>query len=75
MREWKLIDGLLFTEINVKTAAKVCLHGQTVVDNIFTDGENPISKFIRFNKIPLKVIGVLERKGVNTFGQDQDDIL
>jgi putative ABC transport system permease protein len=59
----------------VAAADKVCLLGQTVVDNIFTGGENPIGKVIRFNKIPLKVIGVLEKKGENTFGQDQDDII
>jgi len=75
IREWKLHHGLSFTDRDVKLAAKVCLLGQTVVDNIFTDGENPVGKTIRFNKIPFKVIGVLEKKGVNTFGQDQDDII
>jgi putative ABC transport system permease protein len=75
IRQWKLHDGLSFTDRDVKTAAKVCVLGETVVDNIFTDGENPVGKTIRFNKIPFKVIGVLEKKGVNTFGQDQDDII
>ena len=49
--------------------------GQTIVENIFSSGEDPIGKIIRFNKIPIKVIGVLEEKGENTFGQDQDDII
>jgi putative ABC transport system permease protein len=75
IREWKLKDGITFSDEDVKTANKVCLLGQTVVDNIFNPGEDPIGKIIRFNKIPLKVIGVLEEKGENTFGQDQDDII
>lgn len=75
IRDWKLVAGIAFTEEDVASADKVCLLGQTVVDNIFTNGENPVGKVIRFNKIPLKVIGILERKGENTFGQDQDDII
>lgn len=75
IRDWKLQSGVPFTDDDVTTAAKVCLLGQTVVTNIFSNGENPVGKVIRFNKIPLKVIGVLEKKGENTFGQDQDDII
>jgi putative ABC transport system permease protein len=75
IRVWKLQSGIAFTDDDVSSAAKVCLLGQTVSDNIFSSGENPIGKIIRFNKIPIKVIGVLEKKGVNTFGQDQDDII
>src|SRR5664279_4176235 len=75
IREWKLKSGVIFTDNDVKTAAKVCVLGQTVVDNIFTTGEDPVGKVIRFNKIPFKVIGVLTPKGINTFGQDQDDII
>ncbi len=75
IREWKLKDGITFSDEDVKTANKVCLLGQTVVDNLFDPGENPIGKTIRFDKIPLKVIGVLEEKGENTFGQDQDDVI
>src|SRR5262249_44516838 len=59
----------------VNASAKVCLIGQTIVENLFASGEDPIGKVIRFNKIPFKVIGVLEEKGENTFGQDQDDII
>ncbi|MGC4035972.1 MAG: ABC transporter permease [Chitinophagaceae bacterium] len=75
IRDWKLKDGTPFTQADVNSAAKVCLIGQTIVENIFTNGEDPIGKIIRFNKIPIKVIGVLEEKGENTFGQDQDDII
>ena len=75
IRDWKLQSGIPFTDDDVTTADKVCLLGQTVKANIFTSGEDPIGKIIRFNKIPLKVIGVLERKGENTFGQDQDDVI
>ena len=75
IRDWKLNDGISFTESDVNSAAKVCLIGQTVVKNIFSAGEDPIGKVIRFNKIPIKIIGVLEEKGENTFGQDQDDVI
>ena len=75
IRDWKLKTGVVFTDNDVKTAGKVCLLGQTVVDNIFTSGEDPVGKVIRFSKIPFKVIGVLTQKGENTFGQDQDDII
>lgn len=75
IRDWKLKDGIVFSEENENNAAKVCLLGQTVVDNLFTGGEDPVGKIIRFNKIPFKVIGVLAEKGENAFGQDQDDII
>ncbi len=74
----KMVDlqsGSMFTEAEVQTAAKVVLIGQTVVDNVFPDGANPVGQMIRFNNIPFKVIGVLEEKGENTFGQDQDDVV
>jgi len=75
IRKWTLKDGVAFTEADVNSAAKVCLIGQTIVDNIFSPGENPVGKIIRFNKIPFTVIGVLNAKGENAFGQDQDDII
>lgn len=68
-------DGIMFSDRDVRTYAKVCLLGQTVIDNIFPKGVNPIGKIIRYNKIPFQVIGVLNKKGQNTFGQDQDDII
>lgn len=75
IREWKLKSGVVFSEADVNSSAKVCLIGQTIVENLFAGGEDPIGKIIRFNKIPFKVIGVLAEKGENTFGQDQDDII
>jgi putative ABC transport system permease protein len=75
IRAWNLQSGVVFTDNDVKTAAKVCLIGQTVKTNIFSPGEDPVGKDIRFNKIPFKIIGVLSPKGENTFGQDQDDII
>ncbi|MBO9200099.1 MULTISPECIES: ABC transporter permease [Niastella] len=74
IRDWPLKDGITFTQEHVNTADKVCLIGQTVVENIF-GSEDPVGKIIRFNKIPFKVIGVLGEKGENAFGQDQDDII
>jgi putative ABC transport system permease protein len=75
IRNWPLKEGVSFGDEDVKGAAKVCLVGQTVVDNIFVPGDYPVGKIIRFNKIPFKIIGVLQQKGENAFGQDQDDIL
>ncbi|MGY5353789.1 ABC transporter permease [Wenyingzhuangia sp. IMCC45467] len=70
-----LQEGNMFTDIDVKTAAKVAVLGETVVENLFPNGESPIGKIIRFKNIPFKIIGVLAPKGENTFGQDQDDII
>jgi len=75
IRNWPLKEGVAFSDEDVKGATKVCLLGQTVVDNVFESGEDPVGKTIRFNKIPFKVIGVLATKGENAFGQDQDDII
>ncbi|HMG68888.1 MAG TPA: ABC transporter permease [Chitinophagaceae bacterium] len=75
IRNWPLKEGAPFGDADVNAAAKVCLIGQTVVDNVFDAGDDPVGKTIRFNKIPFKIIGVLQSKGENAFGQDQDDIL
>ncbi len=75
IRSWPLSDGLVFSDKEVTTSAKVCLLGQTVVSNLFPNGENPMGKIIRFKTIPLKIIGILSKKGENAFGQDQDDII
>ncbi len=75
IRQWPLKDGVSFTERDVQSMSKVCLLGQTVIGNLFTNGENPIGKYIRFGKIPFMVIGTLTPKGANAFGQDQDDVI
>lgn len=75
IRKIELARGTVFTDYDVKTAGKVCVIGKTVVTNLFPDGTDPIGSTIRFGKIPLKVIGVLEEKGQNGMGQDQDDVV
>lgn len=75
IKVWELQSGSMFTEADVKSAGKVAVIGQTIVENIFPDGSNPIGQMIRFNNIPFKVIGVLEEKGETTSGQDQDDVI
>ena len=75
IRKLSVKDGIIFSEQDVKSSAKVCLLGKTVVDNLFPNGEDPIGKIIRFGKIPFQVIGVLTPKGTSNFGQDQDDII
>jgi len=67
--------GRSFTEQEVKGAAKVCLIGETVLENLFGKGNNPIGLSIRYKKIPFLIIGILKSKGTNTYGQDQDDLL
>ena len=73
--KYEIALGSNFTEDDIHEAAKVCIVGQTVVDNLFTNGEDPIGKDIRFGRIPFKIIGVLESKGQNQMGQDQDDVV
>ncbi len=75
IRKFKVKDGAMFTDHDIKSAAKVCILGKTVVDNLFPNGDDPIGRVIRFGKIPLTVIGVLESKGTNSMGQDQDDVV
>ena len=75
IRQQKVKDGEMFTEDDIKSNAKVCVIGKTVADNLFTNGEDPVGKVIRFNKIPFRVVGVLESKGYNSFGMDQDDVV
>ncbi len=75
IRQFKLKNGISFSESDVKSYTKVCLLGSTVAKNLFTNRENPIGRIIRFNKIPFQVIGLLSSKGQSNFGQDQDDII
>lgn len=75
IRQLKIADGEMFTDSDIKTAAKVCVLGQTVVDYLFPDGSEPIGRVVRFNSIPFRVIGVLKKKGYNSMGMDQDDLV
>ena len=65
----------MFSDQDVQTAAKVCVIGKTVVDNLFPGGENPVGRVIRFQKLPFRVVGVLKSKGYNSMGMDQDDLI
>lgn len=75
IRKLKVKEGAMFTDHDIKSAAKVCILGKTVVDNLFPNGEDPVGRVIRFGKIPLTVVGVLESKGTNSMGMDQDDVV
>lgn len=75
IKKMEVVDGIMFTEQDVRTYAKVCVVGKTIVENLFPDGESPIGKVIRFNKIPFTIIGVYKEKGDNSWGQDQDDLI
>ena len=75
IRQLTVEQGEMFTENDIRTAAKVCVIGKTIVDNLFHDGSDPIGKVIRCNQIPFRVIGVLKSKGYNSMGMDQDDVV
>ena len=75
IRKYTVSEGEMFTDQDVARAAKVCVVGQTIVDNLFPNGEDPLGKTIRFGKIPFKIIGVLTSKGYNSMGMDQDDLI
>lgn len=75
IRQLTVEQGEMFTENDIRTAAKVCVIGKTIVDNLFPDGSDPRGKVIRCNQIPFRVIGVLKSKGYNSMGMDQDDVV
>ncbi|MCD7848341.1 MAG: ABC transporter permease [Parabacteroides sp.] len=75
IRRYKVQDGEMFSDQDVQTAAKVCVVGKTVVDNLFPDGSSPVGKVIRFKSLPFRIVGVLESKGYNSMGMDQDDLV
>ena len=75
IRQLSVEYGEMFTKADIQSSAKVCVIGKTIVDNLFPNGEDPIGKIIRFNKVPFRVIGVLKSKGYNSMGMDQDDIV
>ncbi len=75
IRNMTIENGSGFSESDERSAAKVCVVGQTIVKNLFGEGNNPIGELIRINRIPFKIIGVLEKKGQSAFGTDQDDVI
>ncbi len=75
IRSWKVVSGRNITDTEAEGSAKVCLVGRTVADELFGEGVDPTGETIRFKSIPFKIIGVLEEKGLNSFGQDQDDVI
>src|SRR5271155_6264627 len=75
IRDWPPSIGRIFTDSEEKAGAAVCLLGQTVVNNLFGEGQNPVDATIRVKNFPMKVIGVLSEKGQSSYGQDQDDVV
>ncbi|NDV66732.1 ABC transporter permease [Bacteroides sp. 224] len=75
IRQLSVESGEIFTEADIQTSAKVCVIGKTIVDNLFTNGEDPVGRVIRFGTIPFRVVGVLKSKGYNSMGQDQDAVV
>jgi putative ABC transport system permease protein len=72
IRQWEFDDGTMFTEADVRAAAKVCVLGKTTADKLFPD-ENPVGQTIRIKNVPVRVLAVLHPKGVSMMGSDQDD--
>ena len=75
IRDWQPSIGRIFTDSEEKAGAAVCLLGQTVVDNLFGEGQNPVGATVRVKNFPMKIIGVLAVKGQSSYGQDQDDVV
>ena len=74
LRNWPLTQGSFFEESHVKTASRVAVLGQTVVDELFGGGD-PVGQTIRVKNLPFQVLGVLKKKGANNWGRDQDDTI
>ena len=74
IRDWDIDDGVMFTDGDVRALAKVAVIGKTIVDQLFPNND-PVGQTLIIRNIPFKVIGVLEAKGFNLFGQDQDDVV
>jgi putative ABC transport system permease protein len=74
VRGWSLADGEMFTETDVKSAAKVAVIGKTIAETLFAEND-PVGETLRIRNMPFKILGVLKPKGVNFFGQDQDDVV
>lgn len=75
IRQLTIEQGEMFTEEDIRAAAKVCVIGKTIANNLFPDGNDPVGKVIRCNQVPMRIIGVLKAKGYNSMGMDQDDVV
>ena len=75
IRDWSYTSGGPFTQADMDTVARVALVGQTVVENLYEPGEEPVGSTIRIKNVPFKVVGVLAPKGQSAQGSDQDDVL
>ena len=75
IRDWSFTSGGPFTEEEMEATSRVALLGQTVVDNLFASGEDPVGNIIRIKNVPFRIIGVLAPKGQSPTGNDQDDII
>jgi len=74
IRSWKIAEGTMFSEQDVRSVAKVAVIGKTVVDQLFANTD-PVGQTLRIRNIPFKIVGVMETKGFNLFGSDQDDVV
>ena len=74
IRQWDLEEGNMFSDLDVRAAAKVCILGKTTADKLFPE-DDPVGKIIRIKNVPVKVLGLLKKKGVSMFGSDQDDVV
>ncbi len=75
IRDWSFMSGGPFTQTDLDSAARVALIGQTIVENLFEPGEEPVGAVIRIKNVPFRVIGVLASKGQSAQGSDQDDVI
>jgi putative ABC transport system permease protein len=75
IRSWKMASGALFTQSDIDSAAKVVVLGQTVVDRLYGASADPIGQTVRIKNVPFTVVGVMEKKGQSTMGQDYDDVV
>jgi macrolide transport system ATP-binding/permease protein len=74
-RDWRVVEGSMFSQEDVRSHAPVVVLGQTVVQNLFPTGESPVGKYVLVRNVPFEVIGVLDKKGATSWGSDQDDIV
>jgi putative ABC transport system permease protein len=74
IRDWNIAEGTMFSDADVRSIAKVAVIGKTVVDQLFVN-DDPLGQTLIIRNIPFKIVGVLEAKGFNLFGQDQDDVV